>query len=163
MLHHCCSYAGIQVKVIRGVSKSAGYRPGMPFGSHGQFRNSWTALYLDNNWHLVDCHWGARHISKPRDSHSQEKMTSVDSNDFRYELDEFFFLSDPQDLIYMHYPDDETWQLMDNPISIEEFEQLPVVKSTFFHYNLSFAQHVPALVMSDTGAVELVLKHKPTV
>ena len=149
--------------MIRGVSKSAGYRPGMQFGTGGQFRNAWTALRLDNNWQLVDCHWGARHISKPRDGITSMKLTSYESNDFRYELDEFFFLSDPHDLIYMHFPDDPAWQLLEDPISLEEFVRLPVVKSSFFHYNLSFAQVVPAMVMSDNGAVELILKQKSKV
>ena len=151
------SYAGIQVKVIQGVSKSAGYRPGVPFGDDGHFKNRWTAVYLDNDWQLVDCHWGARHVSKPKDNHENH----LESSEFRYELDEFFFLSDPKDLIYMHFPDDPQWQLLDKTLTLQEFIGLPVLKSSFFHYKLSFAQPVPAVIRNDCGTVELVLRHTP--
>ena len=57
------SYAGIPVKIIRGMSKSAGYRPGMSFADR-RFKNSWAVVHIDSSWRFIDCHWGARHISR---------------------------------------------------------------------------------------------------
>ena len=31
---------------------------------------------------------------------------------------------------------DPKWQLMEQTITIQEFEDLPLLRSTFFHYNL---------------------------
>ena len=80
------SYAGLSVKIIRGVSKSAGYRPGMPL-QDGHFRNSWAVVYIEGEWRFVDSHWGARHVTNSR--MSGEAVTGA----FCYEPDEFFFLT----------------------------------------------------------------------
>ncbi|ELU10112.1 hypothetical protein CAPTEDRAFT_77697, partial [Capitella teleta] len=122
-----CSYAGLSVKIIRGISKSAGYKPGMPF-KDSKFSNSWASVLIDGDWHFVDCHWGARHVNNTEDYSDPEK--------FCYSLDEFYFLTNPEDMIYMHYPDEPEWQLLEDPLSVETFVELPVVKSHFFWYGL---------------------------
>ena len=87
--HLFSSYAGLKVRIIRGVSKSAGYRPGMPFVD-GRFRNSWAVIHIDGDWRFIDCHWGARHVTNTR---SQRQLLT---GNFCYELDEFFFLTGMQ-------------------------------------------------------------------
>ena len=44
-----CSYAGLHCVVIKGLSKSAGYQPGVRF-SDNRFRNSWNAVYVAGAW-----------------------------------------------------------------------------------------------------------------
>ena len=155
MVFYFDSYAGIPVKIVRGFSKSAGYRPGMPF--HGtRFRNSWTVVFIDNNWRFVDCHWGARHVTTS--DHVDEP------ENFCYALDEFYFLTDPDDMLYMHFPDEPDWQLLDRPRTQEEFINLPVVKSHFFAYGLKFPSKMDAIIETDSGTVEITLKTtNPTV
>lgn len=85
-LHVHCSYAGLHVKIIRGVSKSAGYRPGMPLHSD-RFRNSWAVVHVEGEWRFVDSHWGARHVTSVR------MNSDAHAGAFCYELDEFFFLT----------------------------------------------------------------------
>lgn len=114
------------------------------------FRNSWTCLYIDNSWHFIDCHWGARHVTDSRE------MDYI--GNFQYELDEFFFLTDPEEHIHMHFPDEPEWQLLRKTLSKEEFVKLPVVKSSFFHYGLTFATPLPAVIESESGSVELVIQ-----
>ena len=144
------SYAGIHVKIVSGYSKSAGYRPGMPFHD-ARFRNSWTCVLMDGSWRFVDTHWGARHVTTP--SHQQNDPFNV-----CYELDDFFFLCDPEDSIYMHFPDEQEWQLLHKPISIEDFIRQPVLKSHFFHYGLEFVGDMSSIIDTDTGLVEIVLR-----
>ncbi len=116
----------------------------------GRFRNSWAVVYIDGNWRFVDCHWGARHVNHPDLSRGPSSV--------RYELDEFFFLTDPEDYIHMHLPDDEDWQMLSNPINLEKFVSLPVLKSHFFNYGLRFASKEEAEIQSQTGQVEVILK-----
>jgi len=54
----------------------------------------------------------------------------------RYELDEYYFMPDPHKLIFTHFPDCGDWQLLPQPISLFDFEQLVPVKSSFFKYGL---------------------------
>ena len=93
-LKYLYSYAGLNVKIIRGVSKSVGYRPGMTL-QDGRFRNSWAAVHIEGEWRFVDSHWGARHVINSRMSGEL-----LSSGGFCYELDEFFFLTGEVTQIY---------------------------------------------------------------
>lgn len=75
-----------------------------------------------------------------------------------YECDEFYFITDPEDHIYQHYPDDPAWQLLEVPITMEEFLDLPVVKSPFFNAGLKFATHYDCKQYTQKGEVSLQLK-----
>ena len=112
------------------------------------FRNSWTAVCLDEEWHFVDCHWGARHLTSSRD----------DTSGVCYSIDEFFFLTDPADHIYMHFPDEPEWQMLPEPIALEQFVRLPVVKSHFFQYGLTMDAGVASTVEMATGKTEIRLR-----
>lgn len=58
--------------------------------SGNNFRNIWSAAYINDCWRFVDCHWGARHVDKSRDP---------SNGMFCYSLDEFFFLTNPEDMV----------------------------------------------------------------
>ncbi|GFY08346.1 kyphoscoliosis peptidase [Trichonephila clavipes] len=61
---------------------------------------------------------------------------------FQQKLNEHFFLTDPDTMIWTHYPYDEMennysrWQLLDVIVSLEEFNALPKVTPYFFDYNM---------------------------
>ncbi|KAL3320048.1 hypothetical protein Ciccas_001266 [Cichlidogyrus casuarinus] len=102
-----CRYAGLQCKLIVGFAKGADYTPGMRFqGRQGQ--HSWNAVRVDGVWYLVDCHWAARRLIG--------KRASVDN--IRYSLDTFYFLANPAQLIYTHFPHETDWQLLRTPAII---------------------------------------------
>ena len=144
------SYAGIPVKIIRGVSKSAGYRPGMTFDDDS-FRNSWAVVYIDDSWRFVDCHWGARHVNNPDEPNNPRC--------FCYELDEFYFLTDPEDIIYMHFPDEPEWQLLERPLTLEQFVRLPVLKSHFFQYRIRIKSELDSVLATRSGRLRLVVAY----
>lgn len=112
------------------------------------FRNSWTAVCLDDEWHFVDCHWGARYVT----------CSGSDTSNVCYSLDEFYFLTDPEDHIYMHLADEPQWQLLAKPLVREQFVRLPVVKSHFFLYGLAFTANLASVVETATGRTEIRLR-----
>ncbi|KAK3096055.1 hypothetical protein FSP39_022576 [Pinctada imbricata] len=125
-----CNYAGLHSKIISGFAKGADYKPGQQF-TPGSNQHSWNAVYIYGTWCLVDAHWAARRIIG--------KQATVE--EFHYQLDEYFFLPDPHQLIYTHYPDDSQWQLLERPVVLEEFENMPHMKPQFFKYGLEFVSH----------------------
>jgi hypothetical protein len=130
-----CSYAGLHCKTISGYAKGAEYKPGMKFtGEQGQ--HSWNAVLVNGAWRLVDCHWAARRLVGKK----------VSAENVRYELDEYYFMPDPHQLIFTHYPDDTNWQLLERPISLADFENLVPVKSAFFKYGLQILSHREAVI-----------------
>lgn len=138
------SYAGLHCEVILGYSKGAGYKPGMNIAGNA-FRNSWTAVAIDGSWRIINVTWAARQVTGMKD----------DLPEMFTKYDEFYFLTDPEDYIYQHYPDDSSWQLLEIPLPFSEFLNLPVVKSPFFNYGLRFYSNYGSTLITDTGMVEI--------
>jgi len=78
----------------------------------------------------------------------------------RYELDEYFFMPDPHQFISTHFPHDSHYQLLEKTVSLEEFEQLVPVKSTFYKYGLELTSHTNATVSVDQEET-IVIKCPP--
>ena len=55
--------------------------------------HAWNAVFINGSWRLLDCTWGAGSYD-------------LDGNFIR-EINEHFFLTDPDELIYSHFPYDE--------------------------------------------------------
>jgi hypothetical protein len=132
-----CNYAGLHSKIISGYAKGADYRPGQKFVP-GTNQHSWNAVYIYGTWCLIDAHWAARRIIGKQAS----------TEDFHYQLDEYFFLPDPHQLIYTHFPDEPQWQLLDRSVTLPEFEAMPHMKPQFFKYGLEFVTHRTGVIHS---------------
>ncbi|KAL1110495.1 hypothetical protein AAG570_008023, partial [Ranatra chinensis] len=156
-----CSYAGLHCVVIKGYSKSAGYQPGVQFDDN-RFRNSWNAVYVAGAWRFVQCNWGARHLVNAKEvPKAAAKLTKTDS--LRYEYDDHYFLTDPREFIYEFFPLQPEWQLLKNPMSLQEFEELPFVRSLFFRYGLYFPDtHTKAVMHTDATGAATVRIAMPT-
>lgn len=103
------SYANLHCKLLLGYAKGADYSPGMRFTGAAVGQHSWNAVLVDGTWHLIDCHWAARRLIV--------KRASVEN--VRYILDTFYFLTNPSQLIYTHFPHDKDWQLLHHPITLD--------------------------------------------
>lgn len=147
ILYTVPSYAGLHCVVIKGFSKSAGYQPGFRFDDN-RFRNTWNAVFLDGSWRFVQCNWGARHLvyvpidnfadGVSRNAKENSKTQVQRDGNLRYEYDDHYFMTDPEEFIYEFFPQDAEWQLLPRPISLKQFENFPFVRSLFFRYGLRF-------------------------
>ncbi|MFH4975530.1 hypothetical protein AB6A40_002239 [Gnathostoma spinigerum] len=147
-----CSYAGLHCVVIKGYSKSAGYQPGFRF-EDSRFRNTWNAVYLDGSWRFVQCNWGARHLVNSK----EDKSTISKGDNLRYEYDDHYFMTDPEEFIYEFFPQESEWQLLRRPITLQQFECLPFVRSLFFRYGLSFTDpSLQAVIKADKSGAATV-------
>ncbi|XP_052771924.1 uncharacterized protein LOC128211311 [Mya arenaria] len=142
-----CNYAGLHSKIISGYAKGADYRPGQKF-QPGTNQHSWNAVYIYGTWCVVDAHWAARRIIGKQAS----------TEEFHYQLDEYFFLTEPAQLIFTHFPDDPKWQLLERTVSLEEFENMPHMKPQFFKYGLEFVSHRTAVVYG-RGEISIRLRY----
>lgn len=124
--------AGLDVVTIQGWGKGIGYGPGQPI--QGATNHSWNAVKIEGYYYLVDCCWGAGYVN---------------GQSFIRAFVPFYFLTSPKDFIYSHFPEDETWQLLENPVSKTEFEQLPFLKPGFFNAGLGLTSNVQAVIQTD--------------
>jgi hypothetical protein len=79
--------------------------------SDDNYRHAWNAIKLNGKWMLIDTTWG----------------TSNDVNQ-----SEFYFDIKPELAINTHYPKNSKWQLLKNPLSLEEFNNSKFVKLIWF-------------------------------
>ncbi|ESN91148.1 hypothetical protein HELRODRAFT_194540 [Helobdella robusta] len=157
-----CSYAGLLCKEVKGHSKSVGYEPGMKVRPE-IFLNVWNVVLINGDWRPVQCNWGARHLVMHRDpqqqqrQQQQQKQTTKLRDKIRYEYDEHYFLTDPDEFIMEFWSLDRDWQLLENPITLEDFENMPFVRSVFFHHGLEFGESSKKAVLEtdQSGGVEI--------
>ncbi|RWS17634.1 uncharacterized protein B4U79_08067 [Dinothrombium tinctorium] len=123
-----CQAAGLRVKKIQGFAKGYDYRPGHHFKPGEDIIHNWNAVYIFGAWRLVDTTWGTGYTDH--------------SGKFQKKLNEHFFLTDPESLIWTHFPYDEVeanyerWQLLDKPVNLDDFNAMPKVTPYFFEFNL---------------------------
>jgi hypothetical protein len=121
--------AGLEVVTISGWAKGYSYNA----GDHvtGPTNHAWNAVKIDGGWYLIDSTWGAGSIIQQR---------------FVREFDEEYFLTSPEYFIYNHLPEDSKWQLLNTPLSKNEFSSLPYVHSKFFSYGLNLGSNTQSVI-----------------
>ncbi|CAF3000580.1 unnamed protein product [Rotaria sp. Silwood2] len=114
LYHECCSLLSIECLEISGYTKQAFLKPGEDLKSSP---HAWNAIVIDQYTYLLDPTWGAGGLDKTN------------------ELEDFYFLTSPEELIYTHYCNGH--QLLNPELRKEEFLSLPVMKSTYYRLNLN--------------------------
>ncbi|XP_041369562.1 hillarin-like [Gigantopelta aegis] len=147
-----CRFSDLHCAVLTGYAKGLDYRPGDQFKTN-DYNHSWNGVLIDGNWYLVDSHWATRYLTSEKNK--PENLV--------YEYDDFYFLTDPEQLIYSHWAHKKEWQLLSRNISLQDFENLPLVKSYFFKCSMFFISHHVGVVNTDKGCIAITLGHgKPT-
>ena len=139
---------------IYGVTKSALYRIGGKM-KRPAMCSQWNAVYVDGNWRLVDLLWASTCVKRKKTSLEQWAMVADDdinhlqnrqkekedekqvfSFDTKHTVNNFYFLTDPDQLRFTHLPDDPTWQLCHHQISQKEFEGFAYVRERYWQLNM---------------------------
>lgn len=102
------------------------------------FSHAWNAIKLNNRWILVDTTWGT----------SNELETS-----------EFYFDMLPERAIITHFPEDGKWQLLEEPLTLQEFNNSKYINPIWFYVGFS---DIPKL-MADKDYYYFVFKNNPNV
>jgi hypothetical protein len=136
-----CRLSGLNCVTIHGHARGAGFRV---FGRQAPERSEhvWNAVMVDGRWRLVDATWDAGWF---RDGVAYEQHYSTD-----------YLFPDPAWLVYTHLPADAGWQLLAQPISTDEFDDLPYLTAEFFRLGLTL-KGSPRLVNETKGAFRLQL------
>lgn len=138
-----CREAGIECQEVPGFSKGIGHRQGCSLRGL-RSDHMWNAVRLGGQWCLLDACWGAGRVD-------------MDTQSFVRRFDDFYFLTDPEDFIDSHFPDDERWQLLDAPLSLEEFERRVFKTSAFYTLGLSLIQPKHFLLVTEEGEATVTL------
>ena len=128
----------IPCKCIPGITKSSRYQLGKDIDS-SRLRSEWNAVLLDGQWRLLDISWASPEVAKKKEpSFESGNEDPKDACAEVQAINEFFFLVDPDKLIYTHYPDDSRWQLLPAKVNLKDFENYPFVRDSFFRFGVFF-------------------------
>jgi hypothetical protein len=127
------SAMGLRVAVIRGWSKGYGYTPGLAFS--GETNHAWNAVSIDGQWRLLDATWGAGHLNEQLQFVRQQQ--------------DHYFLTRPDAFVYDHLPSDPKWQLLERPLSGQEYGELAYLRPGFFRAGLAVRSHPTTRIASD--------------
>ncbi len=131
-------YMGLQTEIITGHSKGYGFDARAITALADN--HAWIAAKIEGEWQLIDPTWGAGFIPS-------------DSREFVRNFTEHYFLANPEVLMYTHFPNEERWQLLENPLSEAEYLNLPMIHPLFFEWGLDFKQWNEREISAD-GVVE---------
>ncbi|XP_078586745.1 uncharacterized protein LOC144868426 [Branchiostoma floridae x Branchiostoma japonicum] len=149
LFERLCSAAGLHSKTVHGYMKGVRYNPDHHFDGPGdRHRGTWNAVLVDGEWRLIDCHWGSRHVTGD-DQVDIDQLTTV------YKYEEFYFLTDPEQLIDTHFPDQPEWQLLDKPLSLADFEAGVKCWPLFYKLHASLVSHKSGIVHTEDGTAEI--------
>jgi hypothetical protein len=112
--------AGFTCWKIGGQVTGSSFISGMD-SSDSDTAHAWNALQIHGQYYLVDATWGAGYVKNHK---------------FIQSFCPYFFLTPPEELIYTHFPDWPQWQLLETPISKQQFAELPYLLSYFFERGL---------------------------
>ena len=91
-----------------------------------------------------------------KDAQDSSSKSRQSKDKIRYQYDEHYFLTDPDEFIQEFWAMDPEWQLLSQPITLEQFEGLPFVRSIFFHYGLEFTEQIQSVIHCDNkGGAEV--------
>ena len=132
--------AGLQVHTINGYAKGYGFEPGQQIKDTN---HAWNGVQVNGEWFICEPTWGAGYLGA-------DLM-------FHHSPDVSMFLMDPEYAICSHYPSDEQWQLLEKPISKEEFEKLVVPSGRIHQMGVEILSHKESMYdIDDTDHIEMM-------
>ncbi|XP_052796037.1 uncharacterized protein LOC128228646 [Mya arenaria] len=151
-----CRAAGIKCAIVNGISKGSSYEVGMIETSG--LRNSWNAVFVDGSWQLVHPLWVCKGIARQkqtalislerdseRESSAHEQTMAVQS------FNHYFIFTNPTEFVYRNLPDEEKWQLLEKPISEDDFLEKSYKRPPFFQNNLTLLSEDKCVLESNSG------------
>ncbi|CAF2067776.1 unnamed protein product [Rotaria magnacalcarata] len=117
---YLCDALNIPCEKVSGYSKGYGFdeRESAPTETD----HAWNAVKINHHWYLIESTWGAGHLTE---------------KNFQRELNSYYFLPNPTEMIYHHLPENERWQLLQKPIGMKQYVQMPKLQPLYFELNLN--------------------------
>ncbi len=118
LFYRLAKAVGVKVEIISGKSKDY-------YGSVNSSGHAWLFAYTrENHGILLDPTWGAGYVDTGKSIFTRRENCWV------------WFNVNPEWMILSHFPDDESYQLIKNPMSYEEFLSLIPVSDLWVEYGL---------------------------
>ncbi|KAL3865454.1 hypothetical protein ACJMK2_042842 [Sinanodonta woodiana] len=159
--------AKIPCVVVKGKAKSVTYEVGMTEEECQRLDNSWNAVYVTDGWRLVFPLWACRAVV----GHVKEGFVEIEEGgkavrqrekaatgiDVR-QLNEYYFLTNPKDFIFNCFPNEERWQLIKPPWTIQKFAEVPYCSQTYFENKVMITSSFKCRLQTVLGECTVAVK-----
>ena len=143
LIREMCQIAGLPCQTITGYTNT------LPFPARTlEYANhAWNAVKLDGKWYLLDATWGSG--------------TQFDKDYFTSAYGVDYYLTPPEWFIKNHFPLMPMWQLLECPITLEDFKSLKfeIGKNCDFNFQDSI-QSYALLSALEQNAKALMVAYK---
>jgi transglutaminase/protease-like cytokinesis protein 3 len=117
LIFELCKIANLECKIVNGYAKSYPKH----IGKFNRTNHAWNLIKLNNNWYISDATWAAGYVSGRR---------------FTKEFNNFYFLANPDEIKFNHYPAENDWFLTDDIFSLKDFEKMPIFRTQYFNLGI---------------------------
>jgi hypothetical protein len=131
-----CQVAEVECVYIPGYAKHLSKR------IRG-YDHAWNAIKIQDKWSLVDATWSAGY---------------VEGETFRRNYSPGFFMTKPELFILNHLPNDDKWQLLDTPLSKQDFKKQPWLDYGQMLFPIQDAQPLDKPLIQKDNIVQIRLK-----
>ncbi|NEQ54303.1 MAG: hypothetical protein F6K11_29935, partial [Leptolyngbya sp. SIO3F4] len=145
LIKEMAGYVGIQAEIVDGYGRTTNAN----IKGEGRPNHSWNAVQLNGKWYLCDATWSSGNI-----------VTDGKETKFNKFYDPGYFLADPELFVWNHFPLDTTWLLMDNPPTLQEFLNRPIIyRGAFTHQIRPLFPEKLALAVTKGESVKFCFKN----
>ncbi|MFK7908928.1 MAG: transglutaminase domain-containing protein [Chitinophagales bacterium] len=121
-----CEEVGLESIVIQGDARDFN----RPYQSEHDNPHAWNSVKIGDTWHLLDATWGAG-------------KTNAEFTKFTREVSTKLFFTPPALFIQDHFPKEAKWQLLNSPLSKEDFANQAAINYANVNYSITdFAPQV---------------------
>ncbi len=119
VLKTLANLADIECEILDGYART----PSANIDLVGYPNHSWNVVKLNGKWYLADTTQASGYYN-------------LEENTFVKDYNEGYFLAQPELFVKNHYPLEEKWLLLDDPLTIEAFVKAPIIYGETYKYGI---------------------------
>lgn len=131
-----CTRSKIEARVIKGITRTNARDIKKV---RRQKDHAWNAVKVNGEWKLVDLTWSTGF---------EDSGTGI----WVQRLNDFYFFTPPEAFITSHFPQYESWQLVDEKITLDEFFAGPIFYPKYFESDLRLKDDSNGVIQLSEGA-----------
>ncbi|KAL4227720.1 hypothetical protein ACF0H5_013155 [Mactra antiquata] len=153
-----CRAANLKCVIISGISKGSKYEVGSK-DTEG-LANTWNAVYVDGSWQLVHPLWTCKGIANrqpggwmkiEQEGKARRSLSIATSGQDVHSFNPYFIFTKPDEFIVRNFPDEQKWQLLPNPLTIDEFMEQMYIRPIFFLNKFKLLSENKCKLVSENG------------
>lgn len=160
LIEHLCLIAKIPCVVVKGLLKHEQFNFGKSLEAN--LMGSWNAVRLNGFWFLCNANFASRSVNEDtnREHRTFKNLfkTIIYKRKVTYSYNDFYFLTNPEEIVYDHHPINHKEQLLPRPVSDIEFKDMVNLWQTFFELKLGIVSHPKGIIIANFINNEIIIQ-----